>query len=492
MAPDHIDLISAWAGLRVLVLGEAMLDRYLHGSASRLSPEAPVPVVAVSGRDEAPGGAANTAVNVAALGGSPTLLSVLGVDSEGQALTEALAGYGVDAQNVFSNSARQTSTKQRVVAGSQMVVRFDEGSTEPIDAETEGQLVDRLRELWSDHDAVVVSDYDYGIVTSAVISALVHLQAEYPKVLVVDSKRLTAFRDAEPTAVKPNYEQSVQLVGAARFPGCSNRWEAVGECADLILDKTRARIAAVTLDRDGALILERGQPPHHTHSRATQHPTTAGAGDTFAAALALALAAGGATTDAADLATAAAAIVVGKDGTAACSAQELLRSLVPAGILWDLASLSAEVERQRAAGKRIVLTNGCFDVIHTGHVEYLTRARGLGDLLIVGVNSDDGVRRLKGPSRPVNGLEDRARVLAALACVDHVVAFDEDTPVDLVRRLRPDVFVKGGDYTIERLPEAPVVRELGGEVRILPHVAGRSTTNILQRVHEANSSTLVG
>jgi D-beta-D-heptose 7-phosphate kinase/D-beta-D-heptose 1-phosphate adenosyltransferase len=327
-------------------------------------------------------------------------VTVVGPDAEGERLTRALAERGVMVQAVLREACRQTLHKQRLLAGSQMLVRFDEGSTDPIGSEMERGIEDALRRLWPEQDAVVVSDYDYGVVSPAIIAALGDLQARDPKVLLVDSKRLASFASLRPTAVKPNYEQAMGLLGGAQTAICADRAQSITRRGDLILEKTGARIAAVTLDHDGAVILERGCPAHRTHTRTAAHPTTAGAGDTFVGALALGLAAGGTTRDAADAAAAAAAIVVAKDGTSICTAEELARSLAPAGPATNLGALSAELERLRAQGKRVVLTNGCFDVIHRGHVDYLTRARALGDLLIVGLNSDESVRRLKGPGRP--------------------------------------------------------------------------------------------
>ena len=246
-------------------------------------------------------------------------------------------------------------------------------------------------------------------------------------------------------------------------------------------------MAAITLDSEGALLIERHQPPHRVFPQVSRRACVAGAGDTFTSALALALAAGATGVAATELAGAAAAVVVGKERTAACSAQEL-REFISAGgkIFGDLQSLSKRTAFFREQGRRVVFTNGCFDILHRGHITYLHRAKALGDVLIVGVNTDGGIRRLKGSGRPINTLEDRLQVLAALSCIDHLIAFDEDTPCNLIRSLRPDVFVKGGDYTRERLPEAPLVEELGGIVQILPLVQDRSTTGIIQRIQQVS------
>jgi D-beta-D-heptose 7-phosphate kinase/D-beta-D-heptose 1-phosphate adenosyltransferase len=256
---------------------------------------------------------------------------------------------------------------------------------------------------------------------------------------------------------------------------------------DRLLDLSGARMAAVTLDVDGAVLFERGRAPHRTAGRASPPARAAGAGDTFVAALTLALAAGAEGAEAADLAAAASNVVIGKEGTAACSRAELLAALGPAApqaqkLLPDWPALALAMDDYRRHGRRIVFTNGCFDILHRGHIAYLHRAKALGDVLVVGVNSDASIRRLKGPGRPINPLDDRLLVLAALHCIDHVIAFDEETPHCLIRIVQPDVFVKGGDYTRERLPEASLVEELGGSVHILPFVGDCSTTRLLERM----------
>jgi D-beta-D-heptose 7-phosphate kinase/D-beta-D-heptose 1-phosphate adenosyltransferase len=309
------------------------------------------------------------------------------------------------------------------------------------------------------------------------------LQRRSPRLLLADSKDLTAYRGVGLTAVKPNYEEALPLVGSPERHGDDARADLIAAHGERLLERTGARLAAVTLDTDGAVLLERGRPPYRTYARPAHHSRAAGAGDTFLATFALSLAAGAAPPAAADLASAACAVVVGRDGTVACTAAELLAQLAldvkPAAGLPDLLR---RLEAHRRLGRRIVFTNGCFDILHRGHITYLSQAKSLGDVLVVGVNSDAGIRRLKGPSRPINGQDDRVQVLAALSCVDHIILFDEETPCALVDAVRPDVFVKGGDYTRDRLPEAAIVERHGGEVRILPFVAERSTTDIIERI----------
>jgi D-beta-D-heptose 7-phosphate kinase / D-beta-D-heptose 1-phosphate adenosyltransferase len=482
------DLIGMFSGLKLLVIGEAMLDRYLIGTAGMLCREAPVPLVSLTEQIDAPGGAANTATNVRGLGGRVILLSVVGDDSEGHQLRQILAERGVDVGPVLGHPKRRTLAKQRVLAGSQLLVRFDQGSTGAIDRATEQALLARLVKLFPHCDAVIISDYGYGILTPRMIAMLAKLQARYPRVVVADSKDLAAYRDVGVTAVKPNYNEALDLLGIQCGDERGSRAEQIVAQSEQLLGITGARLAAITLDTEGAVVVERGGLPYRTYTRPTRHTNAVGAGDTFLSALALALAAGADTPAAAEIASAAAAIVVGEDGTTTCTAADLRAVFsTTAKVIADRADLAARMEVYRRQGRRLVFTNGCFDILHRGHITYLSRAKALGDVLIVGVNSDAGVRRLKGSRRPINPLEDRTQVLAALSCVDEIVAFDEETPIELIRALRPDVFVKGGDYTRATLPEASVVEELGGVVEILTYLPDHSTTGIIERILAATT-----
>jgi D-beta-D-heptose 7-phosphate kinase/D-beta-D-heptose 1-phosphate adenosyltransferase len=486
MSNNLTDLIDRFRAQEVLVIGEAMLDTYLEGTGGRLCREAPVPIVDINGRRDAPGGAANAAVNARSLGARVRLLSVMGADVEGAVLRRLLRERGLEVEDVREDPARRTLSKTRVLMAGQLLLRYDQGSTGPLDPAAEEALIRRLGELFPISDAVVISDYGYGILTPRVIAALGDLQRRDPRVVVADSKDLAAYRRAGLTAVKPNYDEAVKLIGSPSSDGFGSRAERMAAEGARILDVTGARLAAVTLDTEGALVFERDRPPYRTYARPVQHSRAAGAGDTFLTALALGLAAGGDPTAAAELASAAASVVVGQEGTVPCAADDL-RDQVAAGdkLVANRLRLAELREAHRRAGRRVVFTNGCFDILHRGHITYLSRAKALGDVLIVGVNSDEGIHRLKGPSRPINALDDRLEVLAALSCVDHVIPFDENTPSRLIEVVRPDVFVKGGDYTRDRLPEAEVVEALGGVVRILPFIADRSTTDIIERIRGA-------
>jgi D-beta-D-heptose 7-phosphate kinase/D-beta-D-heptose 1-phosphate adenosyltransferase len=484
-------LINSFSKLNVLVIGEAILDVYLNGSSDRLCPEAPVPVINITERLNSPGGAANTALNISSLGGQVKFLSVIGEDTEAALLKQSLESQGVSTTDLIQERSRQTLSKQRVMASSHLLVRFDQGSTHPISLELETKICERLIELFPTCDAVVISDYGYGILTPNVIHVLEELQRRSPRTLAVDSKQLTHYRSVGATAVKPNYSQTTQLLGLQKLAANENRIDQILLYGEQILDLTGAKIAAVTLDRDGALIFERDRPPYRTYAKPVSSAQTSGAGDTFTSTLALAIAAGADSPTASSLAAAATAIVVNQPGTTACSIEALQQSVDDgwsesekdfSKLLLTKKQLEKQLNDYRNAGQRIVFTNGCFDILHRGHITYLNQAKALGDVLIVGVNSDESVRQLKGNTRPVNPLADRMTVLAALNCVDAIAPFNETTPCNLIQIVRPQVFVKGGDYTRETLPEASLVEELGGVIKILPYVGDRSTTQLIQQI----------
>lgn len=486
MFEESAAAIDRFRGLKALVLGDLMLDSYFSGPSHRLCPEAPVPIVDIAHRVNMPGGAANCALNLTQLGAQASLMGVFGGDCEGELLRSLLTDAGVAPENLVRDGGRSTLFKARILCDGHMVVRFDQGATGSINSECERALIEKLSAAYASADLVVISDYGYGVLTPAVIERIAQLQKASPKLLVVDSKNLAAYRHVGMTLCKPNYQETVKLLG--RSPTClpDRRCEALITEGQRILQLTGSRIVAVTLDRDGALIFKADRLAHRTFTRSAPNKQAAGAGDTYLSAFGLALAAGVETFEAAELAAAAAAVVVGKEHTATCSAAELKQQLE--GGQWprcSLKSLRPVLEQYRRHDRRIVLTNGCFDILHRGHIAYLEQARRLGDVLVVGVNTDESIRRLKGQSRPINCLADRMGVLAALSCVDHVVPFGEDTPHRLIEAVRPNVFVKGGDYTRATLPEADLVERLGGTVKILPLVSDRSTTNIIDRIRQA-------
>jgi D-beta-D-heptose 7-phosphate kinase/D-beta-D-heptose 1-phosphate adenosyltransferase len=475
---DLSSLLRRFADASVAVIGDLIYDAYLDGVAARLSREAPVPVVAVRERREAAGGAANVAVNLAALGAQVRLFSVIGDDEAGTRLLAIADRHGVDVEGVVVSPRRVTCSKRRVLAEGQMIVRFDEGTEAPLEQSDERRLCRLAGEGLAPVDAVIVSDYGAGVLTDALLDRILARRKSVP--LIVDARDPRRFRRARPDICTPNFDETAPML--APETASADRVSAVMAASEQVLGATGAEVVVVTLDRDGAVVLERGRPPHRVYTDAVAERCATGAGDTLIAALAMATVAGADPATAAEIASAAAAVVVAKPGTATCSPSELRLRLLPGGkLIPDAARLAAEGERHRREGRRVALANGCFDILHRGHVALLNEAKSLADVLIVAVNADESVRRLKGSLRPVNRLADRVEVLAALSCVDHIVTFEEDRPTELIRALRPDLLVKGGDYTAETVPEAGLVRELGGRVHIVDHVPSHSTTRIVEQ-----------
>ncbi|MEK6311367.1 MAG: D-glycero-beta-D-manno-heptose 1-phosphate adenylyltransferase [Curtobacterium sp.] len=474
----------------VVVIGDGILDRWTVGEAERLSREAPAPIVRVTESIAVPGGAANTAVNARALGARVRMVGYVGDDESGRTLRDRLDAAGVDTSFLVEVPGARTTTKDRIVGGDRVVVRVDDIAAPPDEAARErfGAAVARAVRC---ADAAVVCDYGLGVDPETVVPVL---DSDRPAAVVVDAHDLTRWAGLHPDLVTPNAGETAALL--AHVAGTrshdlgqgSSRVTAVVDARDAVLAATGARAAVVTLDRDGTVLLE-PDADRAFRSRATPaaEQQASGAGDTFCAGATVALAVGATRRHAVSFAQAAADVVVREAGTSVCSARALVDSVTaPAETVVDHDELADAVAAARDAGRRIVFTNGCFDVVHRGHTTYLRQASELGDLLVVALNDDDSVRRLKGPERPINTAEDRAGVLAALACVDLVTVFATDTPIPLLRRIRPDVYVKGGDYSPEMLSETAVVREYGGEVVMVDYVAEHSTTAVVRRIRESS------
>ncbi|MGP3912818.1 D-glycero-beta-D-manno-heptose 1-phosphate adenylyltransferase [Nonomuraea sp. 10N515B] len=461
--------------VNAVVVGDVMLDSWLLGSAKRLAQEAPVPVMSLEATENAPGGAANTAANLVALGARVRLVGVVGDDPPGDELVQSLRLLGVET-DLVTVPGRRTAHKRRLVASGQLTARYDEEDHDVLPAEAESELLRRVTAAVGRADVVVACDYGGGVCTPAVRRVLAEVA-----LLVVDAHAVASWRECAPAAVLPNYAEVVRLLGDE--DGEVDRPAYLMARSDRLLELTGAEIVVTTLDGEGTLLHRSGCPPYRTYAQpAPQHMTT-GAGDTYTAAFALWLADGASPEEAAQAGQAAAGVVVRRSGTAICTRHDLLHALRRReGAVQTPERLARLLDEHRRRGERVVFTNGCFDVLHRGHVTYLEQAGQLGDVLVVAVNSDASVARLKGPGRPVNPCEDRMSVLAALNDVDYVVEFDEDTPERLLRMIRPELYVKGGDYTPEMLEEAPLVRALGGEVRVLGYVPDRSTTAIIGRV----------
>ena len=464
--------IPSFGDARVLVIGDVMLDRYWYGRAARVSQEAPVPVVDIEADEDRPGGAANVALNLAALGVNVTLVGVVGDDDAARILRQKLLAANIRIELV-SIETWSTIVKVRVVSRRQQMLRMD--FEKPLVADVEAALERAFRAHIAAADVVVVEDYDKG--TLARPRLFIDIAHAHGKRVVVDPKfkPFEAYRGAD--VIKPN---------TAEFNHAAGAWAAYHELvAQAVAIANRFDFGALVVTRgdEGMSVVERGGAHHHIPARAVDVFDETGAGDTVAATLAAGLAAGCSVYESALLANVAAGLVVTKSGTATVSVPELQAELVSEGHT-DRGVLSRDelleaVSAARRAGQRIVFTNGCFDILHAGHVAYLEEARALGDRLVVAVNDDASVTRLKGSGRPVNGIAQRLRVLAGLASVDWAVSFSEDTPETLLAALRPDVLVKGGDYTLDEVVGADMVRRYGGSVKVLALVPGLSTSAII-------------
>lgn len=469
-----VSVLPDFSTARILVIGDVMLDRYWSGKASRISPEAPVPVVKVSDIEDRVGGAANVALNIAKLGANVTLLGVIGDDSNGRQLQFLLRSQGVECDFVTEKNIR-TICKLRVMAQHQQLIRIDFEET-PLNFH-HSNLSTRLQQHLENHDVVVFSDYGKG--TLEKVTDYITLAKNAGLKTLVDPKGTDYSRYQNADVITPNLGELKAVVGDGDI--------------DTLIQKGRDLLATQNIEN---LLLTRGEAgmslidANSTYSLPAQAKDVfdvTGAGDTVIAVMGLGLAIDLPLQEAMYLANLAAGIVVGKVGTSTVSTLELSREMHPHRNTFGVVNENELVEimaRAKAHGEKLVMTNGCFDLLHIGHITYLQQAKALGDRLIVAVNSNESVKILKGDARPINDLQARMAVLAALECVDWVVAFNEETPERLYNQLLPDVLVKGGDYKIADVVGGKAVIANGGEVKILEFVAGHSTSNMIAKAQK--------
>ncbi|MDH5407707.1 MAG: bifunctional D-glycero-beta-D-manno-heptose-7-phosphate kinase/D-glycero-beta-D-manno-heptose 1-phosphate adenylyltransferase HldE [Gammaproteobacteria bacterium] len=460
---------------KVLVLGDLMLDRYWHGDTSRISPEAPVPVVLVGGAEERPGGAGNVALNIASLGAEATLMGLTGNDEACQSLESIMQTANVRCH--FQRLAdKPTVTKLRVLSRHQQLIRLD--FEDGFSRDDQAGLLDRFKAQLSNVNAVILSDYGKGTLTDIQQFIQPARAAGIPVLVDPKGNDFEIYRGV--TVITPNLSEFEAVVGPARTDD-----ELVSKGNALIKEKDLTALL-VTRSEKGMTLLQAGKPPFHLPTRAREVFDVTGAGDTVISMLASALAAGKSLEDATTLSNLAAGVVVSKLGTATTTVGEL-KAAIRAEQYVERGSVSKEqliqlVKEAQTHGEKVVMSNGCFDILHPGHVTYLQQAKKLGDRLIIAVNDDASVKRLKGPTRPINTVDQRMAVLAALECVDWVVPFGEDTPEQLICDLTPDILVKGGDYKPEDIAGGQCVIDNGGEVKVLDYIDGHSTTDIIQNI----------
>ncbi len=486
MLPESHGILSllegGFASIKVLVVGDLMLDRYILGEVERISPEAPVPVIRHAQRYERPGGAANVAANLAGLGCQAFLAGFWGEDGEKRELAALLEKAGVDTVGVVTGSL-PTISKTRIVGRQQQLLRLDIESREAIPALEMERLTERAVDLVGKVHAVILSDYAKGALTAELCGRVIRAARAAGVPVLADPKTPDFGKYRGATTVCPNLSELAAATGVS-----AHEPEKMLEAARALVGEHELGFLTVTMSEKGIRVLSADGTSFHSPARAREVFDVSGAGDTVIATLAASLAGGLPVRTAVELANLAAGIVVGKVGTVPIAAHELVAVLTPSsGItsgkkVLDVDRVTHRVAEWRAAGETIVFTNGCFDLLHVGHITLLEDCRKFGSKLVLGLNTDASVSRLKGPTRPIVGERERARVMSALAAVDAVVLFDEPTPLELIRAFKPDVLVKGGDYTVETVVGHEDVIASGGRVEIVPTVEGFSTTNIVKRM----------
>ena len=461
----------------VLVVGDIMLDRYWYGGTNRISPEAPVPIVKVDALEERAGGAANVAMNITSLGGSARLIGFTGIDEPAKVLDEQLTKRNVHCDFV-SVSTHPTITKLRVLSRNQQLIRID--FEEGFNSVDHTPILERIESALSTSKVLVLSDYAKGALTA--VQAMIKQAQKGNVPILVDPKGTDFERYRGATLLTPNMSEFEAVVGV-----CKTEQEIIEKGYQLI-KQYDLKALLVTRSEKGMTLLQLDKPVYHLPTQAKEVFDVTGAGDTVIATLAASLAAGQSLEESCFLANAAAGVVVGKLGASTVSQVELSNAIRARtddgfGVMTE-ETLKEEIRKARLRGEKIVMTNGCFDILHAGHVSYLANARKLGDRLIVAVNSDASVKQLKGQSRPINPLMQRMIVLGALDSVDWVVPFEEETPQRLIASILPDVLVKGGDYKPEDIAGGKEVIEAGGVVKVLNFEDGCSTTNIIDKIKQ--------
>jgi D-beta-D-heptose 7-phosphate kinase/D-beta-D-heptose 1-phosphate adenosyltransferase len=471
--------LRSFPNKKIAVVGDLMLDRYVFGEVERISPEAPVPVLTVEKEEDRPGGGANVAQNLRSLGAKVSLFGIVGSDARGEDLLRLLKALGVDISGVLTDSSRPTISKTRVVARSQQMLRIDRESKEEI----EESLLNSVAQKWiprlSDFDAIILSDYAKGVVSSSLIQQVVQAASRRSLPVFADPKGKDFKKYQGVTVLTPNERE---LEKATAIEGTDLK--SLERAAQELFSKVKIPWIVATRGGEGSATFNRGGAMGLIPTEPVEVVDVTGAGDTFLSVLALAWVSGATPLEAAQLATIAGTAVVQRFGAVSLTLQELEAKIMsrensrPSKVL-TRDQLLPMLSEHRTQGEKIVFTNGCFDLLHIGHVEYLKAARERGDILVLGVNSDRSVRELKGEGRPLIPEQERVEILAALHSVDYVVLFDEPTPEDLIRAVRPHVLVKGEDYSLDELVES-----YGGRVELIPLVENRSTSKIIEQIVE--------
>jgi D-beta-D-heptose 7-phosphate kinase/D-beta-D-heptose 1-phosphate adenosyltransferase len=482
-------IIEDFSALKIMVVGDVMLDRYVFGEVNKISPEAPVQVLTVSREEVSPGGAANVANNLKSLGASVEIYGVIGDDPEGEKLLELLQRLEIRSKGIILDPKRPTTTKTRLIAGNQQVIRMDREVTEAIPGQVKDRILEAIIQSLGENppDGIIISDYAKGLVRRDLSTSIIQMAKEKGIFICIDpkGKDFTRYRGAD--AITPNQREAEEVCGF-QLEG----EESLQRAVQILIQQTEAQGVLITRGKNGiSYYVREGKELKTISSDAREIYDVTGAGDTVVSTFTLAFIKSKSWEDSVKIANRAAGIVVGRIGAAAVTREELINSYeeknqATKGKLFEIGMLLTVISKHKAEGKKIVFTNGCFDLFHVGHLALLRQAKELGDVLIVGINSQDSVRRIKGNGRPFIPESERANIVAAIDCVDYVVVFSEDTPLELIRLIKPDVLVKGGDYSPEEVVGRDVVEGYGGRVSIVPLVEGVSTSLLADKIRKRN------
>ena len=467
----------------ILVVGDIMLDSYYTGDISRISPEAPVPVFKKERERSVLGGAANVASNLITAEQKVSLMSLIGDDKDGEYLRHKIEMTGINTELVMTDEARSTTVKTRFLAGhNQQVIRMDVEDAIPISDEMSAKLILMLRERINEYDLILLSDYMKGLLTYEFTQSVIRIGNEANIPVLVDVKDRNVEKYSNAYLLKPNLNELRNLTGLSISP--DNDKEIIN-AAEVLRKRCNCKYVLATCGSHGMVLTGHDEPGYFNKAVAREVFDVTGAGDTTIAYLSACMVNGFTMRESVDIANCAAGIQVSKVGTSSVYWREIRSALSKKAMNVEQKILTGDALkkfRKIHEEQVVVFTNGCFDILHSGHVKYLRQAASLGEVLVVGLNSDSSVKRLKGPTRPINNQEDRAEILCALGFVDYVVIFDEDTPLELIKVIQPDVLVKGGDYTPENVVGADFVKSRGGELFLIPFVEGKSTTNIIKKI----------
>jgi D-beta-D-heptose 7-phosphate kinase/D-beta-D-heptose 1-phosphate adenosyltransferase len=491
MSNGLIELVEHLPRSRILLLGDLMLDKYIFGNADRLSPEAPVPVLHFQHEEYRLGGAGSVLADLAALGAHVSVVGVLGCDDASKEVRKHLAAAGADTKGLVEVTGRPTVTKLRLVGSAQhrhpqQMIRLDIEDTGPIDPSAGDKIIANLKLALPDCQLLCIEDYNKGLLTPAVCKAAIELARAKKIPVIIDPANIPDFsKYTGATALKLNRGEAERATGLP-----IRKSEHYAPAAEFLLKKLNLEAVIITLDKHGAYLATTAGERRHLKTRERQVFDVTGAGDMVLAMIAVARAAGASWVDAVALGNTAGGLEVEKFGCVPITPTEIIHDLLTEnretlGKQRPLDRLLIELNRHRALGRKIVFTNGCFDIVHLGHVEYFRFAKRQGDILVVAVNTDDSIRRLKGPKRPIIPEADRISVLEELQSIDYLVRFDEDTPLKLIEQIKPDVLVKGADYTKEKVIGWDIVESCGGRIALAPLVDGRSTSSVIQKILEA-------